>query len=166
MSSMIYESAKLKVAMEACGKGLKFSFSGSIDEDFHCENLLKQTPLEVHIDFKGVKMINSCGIREWVKYVEKIGSKTPIFYYNCPQIIVQQMNMVAGFLTSSSTVKTFAGPYFCEACDEEHVLPLESAQLTGGKAPGMKCPSCQGEMEFDAIEKQYFQFLKIHKQAA
>jgi len=167
MSEVVYENEKLKVYMASEGSAVKFSFEGCIDEDFHCENLVSKNPAELHIDFNDVKVINSCGIREWVNFIEKLGPAVPIKYNNCPQIIVQQINMVDGFLSANASVETFFAPYFCEECDSEHVILLKGSDVATGAAPTQKCPDCNAseDMEFDAIEKQYFHFLEIKKSA-
>ena len=153
---------KLKVNIIADGDTRMISFTGSIDEEFNFLPLNQNKGKIYKFDFNELKMINSCGIREWIRFVESLGSGVQIIYYNCPQIIVQQFNMVAGFLTANAKVATFYAPYFCEESDEEEAIILDATQIVNFKAP-KKTTLVDGsevELEFDAIEEQYFNFLK------
>jgi len=153
---------KLKYNIKSDGNVRMISFTGSIDEEFDFSPLNQNIGKIYKIDFNELKMINSCGIREWIRFVESLGSGVQITYYNCPQIIVQQFNMVAGFLSSNAKVATFYAPYFCEESDEEEVVLLDASQIVNLKAP-KKTTIVDGsevELEFDAIEEQYFHFLK------
>src|SRR5690606_24148577 len=97
-------------------------------------------------------MINSCGIREWIQFLEKIPEKCTVVYNNCPQIIIEQINMVHGFFRKGAVIGSFYAPYFCESCDKEEKVHLKSEQVKSKKAPVIKCSKCGSDMEFDAIE--------------
>lgn len=152
---------KVEIQIEENDSLKTLTFIGSIDEEFDFKDLISDAT-QLIVDFKGLKMINSCGIREWINYIEKQGSNTKIIYINCPQIIIQQMNMVSGFLTENAEVKSFYAPYYCEDSDEEKMILLESQNITDGKAPVItqEVNGENVELEFDAIEEQYFKFLK------
>ena len=71
--------------------------------------------------------------------------------------------MVKGFLPENCAVKSFYAPYYCEGCDIEDEKYLTPDQVTDKKAPEFKCGVCGGDdniMEFDAIESQFFNFIK------
>jgi hypothetical protein len=156
------EMGKLRVDIVNEGDKRKLSIFGNINEDLDIQKISQDKGNSYIVDFGGVKMINSCGIREWIRFVEAIGKNTPIEYHNCPQIIVQQMNMVAGFLSAQAKVISFYAPYFCEDNDEERHVLIQTSQVVGGKAPKVttQVNGQTVEMEFDAIEDQYFKFLK------
>lgn len=151
---------KVEINVEDQGATRVLTFNGTIDEEFDYKELLGTFEV-ISVDFKNLKMINSCGIREWINYIEKLGSATQIQYKNCPQIIIQQMNMVSGFLTSNAKVETFYAPYYCEETDEEKMILLDSKNIQDGKAPTItqEINGENVELEFDAIEEQYFKFL-------
>jgi hypothetical protein len=153
---------KLRYNVKVDGDVRIISFTGNIDEDFNYEELLQNKGKNYKLDLNEIKMINSCGIREWVHFVEKLGSDVKIEYYNCPQIIIQQMNLVSGFLTANAEIKSFYAPYFCEDNDEEKSVLLQSSQIVNFKAPVIttNVDGQEVEMEFDAIEDQFFKFLK------
>lgn len=136
---------------------VKFNLSGQIDEDFVPDTILKNTRKSMIINFQAINMINSCGVREWINLLEKIsGSK--ILYQECPQIVIEQINMVHGFINENSTVESFFAPYYSEKNDKVVKILLQSSQVINSKAPKIEVDS--EELEFDAIEAQYFQFLK------
>ncbi len=153
---------KLKFQINVDGDKRMIAFTGAIDEDFVFDSILENKGTHYLIDFNELKMINSCGIREWIRFVEQLGPSIQIEYYNCPQIIIQQMNMVSGFLSSNATVKTFYAPYYCEDNDEEKHVLLKSEDIKNNQAPQVftEVDGEKAEMEFDAIEEQYFKFLK------
>jgi hypothetical protein len=138
---------------------LKVELTGAIDEDADFKELIGLEQKSITFDFEKVSMINSCGIREWIKFLENIPEKTHIYYNNCPQIIIEQINMVHGFFRKGASINSFYAPYYCEKCDKESKVHLKSEQVKGRKAPKMACPICAENMDFDAIEAQYFSFL-------
>ena len=107
-------------------------------------------------------MINSCGIREWIKYIQEVEG-ADVFYVNCPQIVIEQVNMVHGFIRKGIVVESFYAPYYCVGCDVAKKILLKSSEMISLKAPIIHCDECKNVLEFDAIEKQYFSFLNQGK---
>lgn len=138
---------------------LRVELIGAIDEDVDFKELIGLEQKTVSFDFNQVSMINSCGIREWIRFMEKIPEKSTVIYKNCPQIIIEQMNMVHGFFRKGSQIESFYAPYFCESCNKEAKVHILASQVKNRKAPKENCPTCNEEMEFDAMEAQYFSFL-------
>ncbi len=140
------------------------TLDGHIDEDANLENIPIGKGGELHIDFQKVVAINSCGIREWIKWLGKIPSNKQIVYINCPKIIVDQANMVAGFVPSNGKIKSFYVPYYCEDTDSEKmVLFTEGKEFNGSEVnppENIKDEDTGKEMEMDVIEAKYFKFLK------
>lgn len=156
----VINQSKAQINLEDQGSTRNISISGIIDEEFSYKELLGDFS-QMSVDFKELKVINSCGIREWINFIEKLGNAVEISYHNCPQIIIQQMNMVAGFLSKNAKVISFYAPYYCEESDEEKMVLLESKNIENNKAPVIT-QDVNGEsveLEFDAIEEQYFKFL-------
>ncbi|MCX6109989.1 MAG: hypothetical protein NTZ90_10355 [Proteobacteria bacterium] len=153
-------SSKFHVtATEKSGEA-QLSFAGVIDEDVDFTQIKLPECKVYTFNFDGVKGINSCGIREWVHFSESLPAAAKLVYQNCTQIIIEQINMVAGFFRAGSEVQNFYAPYFCESCDREQKVLITAAAVAGLAAPSVNCPECKAEMEFDAIEEQYFRFLK------
>lgn len=138
---------------------LNVELVGAIDEDADFKELEGLDQKKISFDFDKITMINSCGIREWIKFLEVLPEKSEIVYKNCPQIIIEQINMVHGFIRKGASIESFYAPYFCENCNKENKIHLKADQVKNKKAPKMECPTCGDEMDFDAIEAQYFSFL-------
>jgi DNA-directed RNA polymerase subunit RPC12/RpoP len=151
---------RLQINKQILQDELNVELIGAIDEDSDFNELLGLEQKKISFDFNQVNMINSCGIREWIKFLEKIPSSTNVTYNNCPQIIIEQINMVHGFFRQGASINSFYAPYFCESCDKEVKVHLTADMVKNRKAPKMECPKCGSEMEFDAIESQYFSFLR------
>ena len=154
-------SDKLKIKIENKGEEVLIQFAGPIDEDSSFEDISKLSSQKIVFDFENVSLINSCGIREWINFIEALDSGISFSYINCRQIIIEQINMVKGFIREGSRVDTFYAPYYCETCDDEYKIHLNHNDIVDSKAPKVSCPKCSKEdIEFDAIEEQFFQFTK------
>jgi anti-anti-sigma regulatory factor len=156
------EMGQLKFFSEKSGNSLVIHIEGSINEDLVIEQAAELRHPHIIFDMQKVKMINSCGIREWIRMLEKHGPDAQFEYVNVPQIVIQQMNMISGFLTKNAKVITFYAPYFIEDLDEERQILLKSEEIKDFKAPKMTATvdGTEYELDFDAIEDQYFRFLK------
>jgi DNA-directed RNA polymerase subunit RPC12/RpoP len=152
---------KLKIVKQLIENNLHIHLSGIIDEDADFTPISGLDQPKISFDFKEITLLNSCGIREWISFINKIPDASRIHYTNCPQIIIEQINMVHGFFKTGSTIESFYGPYYCSSCDKESKILLKKTDIKNQKAPSQTCPHCQApNMEFDALEEQYFHFLK------
>ena len=153
---------KFDVKIENAGTEWKVALSGVQEEDagLNPQNLAGAPAIELQLG--AVKSINSCGIREWIKWMGTAGA-VPVQYYKCPKIIVDQINMVQGFLPANGKVMSFYVPYYSdEAGTEKNIL------FTHGKEYGdqglQEPPDVKDEggnaMEMDVVEAKYFKFLK------
>lgn len=153
---------KCRVVIEKEGSGAKVTVSGVIDEDmdFQTAPLVGYSNLELYLG--DVKGINSCGIREWIRWVGTAKDK-PVIYHQCSKIIVDQINMVRGFLPEGGRVASFYVPYFNEDSGEEkNILFREGVEYQGAdlKPPANILDNAGNEMEMDVVEAKYFKFLK------
>ena len=139
------------------------TLTGQLDEDASFEKVEFGESPKVVIDLNGINSINSCGIREWIKWVKEIPATATISYKNCPKVIIDQINMVVGFLPENASVESFYVPYYCESSGSEKMVLFEKGkEFDGGeiKEPEIKCDETGDEMEMDVIESKYFGFLK------
>lgn len=151
-------SQKLSINFRITGDEVHVELIGVIDEDATFDKIQDLKMSKFVFDFNKVNMINSCGIREWIKYLQELEG-ADIIYLNCPQIIIEQVNMVHGFIRKGIVVESFFAPYFCANCDTEKKILLKNVEVAHSKAPVKQCNTCKSDLEFDAIEKQYFSFL-------
>jgi hypothetical protein len=152
---------KLKIDRKDEGDHSFLALKGIIDEESDFKDSFSNLKKNVIVNLEGVEMINSCGVREWIKTISKLPAQTKIEYDKCAPRMVEQINYVSNFL-GSGVVTSFYAPYFCQKCKREVNVLLTSKSL--GKdppfeAPSQKCPSCKGTLEFDDVEEEYFSFL-------
>jgi anti-anti-sigma regulatory factor len=133
---------------------------GAIDED---ANFAQATVdgASVIVDLGGVTAINSVGIREWIKWTKALPAGCKMTVRNCPKIIVDQINMVLGFLPAGTVVESFYVPYYSEASgNEKMVLFLNGREFKDGKVSPPDVNDEGGQpMEMDVIESKYFKFV-------
>jgi hypothetical protein len=153
--------SKFDVKVNKADDGITLAIDGIIDEDANFSNYALNDAKKITMNLLNVKSINSCGIREWVKWIETAGS-APLIYQQCPKVIVDQINMVQGFLPKTGSVESFFVPYYNEdSGSEKNVLFSKGKEFSesGITAPVIKDDS-GNEMEMDVIETKYFKFLK------
>lgn len=140
--------------------------SGTIDEDNTLAGSLKKIEgRTVVIDLSGVERINSCGVRDWVNWLNDLeGVGKSVVLVRCSPCIVTQINLVHNF-TGKGHVKSFFAPYYCGKCDKEQLKLLQVEGFAGNthpRAPDCRADACQNvpcELQFDDIEDSYFAFL-------
>jgi hypothetical protein len=147
------------------GGTLVMAFSGQIDEDANFGGVDFGGASDIVLDLDKVNSINSCGIREWIKWIRTAPGGSKITYRNCPKVIVDQINMVAGFLPENGSVESFYVPYYCEESGSEKMVLFRKGsefQESGELNPPseVKCDESGEEMEMDVIEAKYFKFIK------
>lgn len=134
-------------------------FSGAINEDSDFSVLDNLEETNIIFDLDKVVSINSCGIREWIKFQNNLPANLQITYTNCPQVVVEQMNIIKGFIKDGGVIESFYAPYYNETKDEEKIVLIKPDQVVDNKAPEIKDED-GNLLEFDDIPSQYFNFLK------
>ncbi|MSP73665.1 MAG: anti-sigma factor antagonist [Myxococcales bacterium] len=140
--------------------------SGVIDEDNTlAASARKIDGTTVVVDLGGVERINSCGVRDWVNWLNDLEAKgKTVVLARCSPCIVNQMNLVHNF-AGRAVVKSFFAPYFCGRCDREQLRLVQVDQFTSASPPvapqvrGEACQRVPCELTFDDIEESYFAFL-------
>ena len=151
--------SSLNVIVTKDDSGTKVVLEGQINEDSDfsaLENLKGDTLI---LNLKNITHINSCGIRDWVEVQKNSFQFNKVIYQECPQVIIEQMNIVSGFIHKNGSIESFYAPYYNEAKDEEVKILLTPDEVVSSKAP-VKKDQDGNELEFDDIEVQYFSFLK------
>lgn len=154
--------AKFDVKMNKAGEKLNVVMEGSIDEDADFTQLNLAGASQIEIELGGLKSINSCGIREWIKWLGT-APEAKITFNECPKVIVDQINMVDGFLPNNAKVESFFVPYYNdEAGSEKNVLFRHGAEFNENTVnPPANVQDEEGNaMEMDVIESKYFKFIK------
>lgn len=136
--------------------------SGVIDEDTDFTKFDISSAKALKLELAGIKSINSCGIRDWIKWLSSSPAQAIVFN-DCPKVIVDQINMVQGFLPANGRVSSFYVPYFSEETDEEKqiLFRLGTEYAEDGKISAPEVNDSSGNaMEMDIVESKYFKFLQ------
>ncbi|MGZ3749045.1 MAG: hypothetical protein ACXWRE_16210, partial [Pseudobdellovibrionaceae bacterium] len=152
--------AKFDVKLNKAGEKVDVILAGSIDEDADFNQANLSGAGQIDIEMTGLKSINSCGIREWIKWLSAVPS-AKITFKGCPKVIVDQINMVDGFLPANAKVQSFFVPYYNdEAGSEKNVLFRLGEEFTENSVnPPATVKDNEGnDMEMDVIESKYFKF--------
>lgn len=153
------------------GPVLKVSISGSINESAKFPESLNWGPIDqFDFDFEGLQYINSYGIYCWVQWFNQLTTtypEIPIFFHHCPQVLVDQVNNVDGFLPHGDTrIESLYVPYYCEETEDCHQVLFRNGQEYDldhpdkpVNFPEAKCPDTDEALELDILPEKYFHFL-------
>ncbi len=154
--------SKLQFTEQTIDGKLVLNFTGQIDESFPQQLAERQYNQPLIINLDNLKMINSLGIREWIKFINS-ASSTKVEISHCPKIFIDQVNMVQGFITSNCEIISFYVPYFNEDENlEKNILFKKGVHFGSGNLnvePVIKTED-NIELELDVVEQKYFKFLK------
>ncbi len=137
--------------------------SGQIDESFSEELIKLAYQPEIILDLTLVESINSLGIRDWIKFLNELHHHR-IYLKHCPKVIIDQINMVQGFLPKHCRVVSFFIPYFNKESHLEKNVLIEldqSREITLEKLCVEKSIFDENKREFeiDVVTQKYFKFL-------
>jgi hypothetical protein len=137
------------------------TITGVIDENADLSPLTRLGTRPVRIHMKGVRRINSFGVRTWIDAIRQIHPATRMRIIHAPPPVVDQCNMVSGFC-GHGRLESFYAPMTCAECDEQVDQLFETAacRANGGRLPATPCPRCGRPMEVDDLEEQYLLFVR------
>lgn len=143
---------------------INVEIEGLINEEIRLPKLDLKGAKKVVFDFDKVDAINSIGVKMWIGFLMDIPRGMPTAYKNCRRVVVDQMNMVAGFRPLYFDVESFYVPYMCDTCVT--IVPalyqLEREYESMGKIrhpEKVMCPKCNVPTKMDVIEAKYFRFI-------
>lgn len=145
--------------VDGAGGVALYRLIGIVDE--HADlGFLARLAGRAQISLKGVRRINSFGVRAWIDAIRKVPADATFEFIECPPPVIDQMNMVSGFL-GRGKVSSFFAPMACEACTNEQDVLFNVADCKeSGRLPAVACSRCSKPLELDDIEDQYLLFLK------
>lgn len=139
-------------------------FFGNIDENASFTGAILDGTKDLVIDLDKVEAINSCGIRDWIQWLKSAPLDAKIEYRNCPKVIVDQMNMIKGFLPANASVESFYVPYYSADSDKEKmILYRRGTDFSDGSVNIQDTytdPETNDEYEIDVLPDKYFRFIK------
>ena len=154
-------------------KKLRLSIFGYLNEDSVLpDDLVNVSELtELHVDFKNLEFINSTGIKLWISFVSNLeeNPSLKIYFHNCRTIIVNQINLIYGFLPKNAEVCSVYVPVYCSSCDSSYdiLYDIVEGQFDEKKVAEKimdkavrEYSSCERNLELDIVPRLYFKFLK------
>lgn len=155
---------QLKVNENRKGAQLTLEFFGHVDEDADFNKYKLDGASDITLDLGGITAINSCGIREWIKWIRGAPTGAKLTYSKCQKAIVDQINMVGGFLPKGAVVQSFYVPYFCEGCETVTAVLLSNGKEFGSGplkvGESIACSNCTKPANLDVVQSQYFRFIQ------
>ena len=157
--------------LETNNNSLTIELWGNIDDQAELPDKLDLNQIKVvKFDFGGVLFINSVGIAKWISYMGSFeaNSNLKIEFYNCPKVIIDQVNSILGFLPKNGEVVSFHLPIFCTQCKDTFHITKESNNFDPSsidlskEVTEKKCenfPGCRKNFEVDVTEASFFRFL-------
>ena len=154
---------RLTVTVDKQADGELMTLTGEVDDQATLSDLTAQLGTKVIVDLKGVRFINSVGVREWIVFLSSLAERgASVVLRNCSEPMVHQMSMVVE-ARGSADVESFCAPFLCDDCASERSLVLDVKQhlteLKARRVPAQKCPDCSGTMRFDDFPNRYLLFL-------
>ena len=173
MSALVLsDNGTFRVEVETSSQTLLICPIGPINEDVQFKSVLDligqlgEKINHVIVDLGKVISMNSVGVRTWILFLEQLQHrKENVIFTKVNEIFIEQASIVPNLLGKIGTpIRDFYVPYYCSLCEtsERSLVPPEDLPFVQNRfqAPKKKCKNCQGELELDAIEEEYFGFVK------
>jgi hypothetical protein len=153
---------QLKITHQKDDRGSILRFSGLIDEEARFPDLEGELGERVLLDLEGVERINSCGVRDWIRWIGARPFSLKVEFEKCSPTFVEQANCVRGIIPGGAKIHSFHVPYFCGGCRElsRRLVDIPPGGGTVALPPEIPCEKCGGRAEVDVIEDDYLSFLK------
>ncbi len=143
---------------EGCGKILK--------------PLVDTCSINCIFNFRNVTHTNTCGVAEWMEFMQLFVKNRNITFVEVPPSIVMLINMIPLF-RSGAEIKSVYRSYFCRNCQDEQWDLLEH----GGNMPDPKliqngpdmfaqsnCRKCNREITAEVSSEEFLGFLLTNEQ--
>jgi len=174
MTTVLTDNGKLRVEYGLQGAVLMVRPVGTLDEDVNFSILVElikdigNAITLIQFDLGFVTGLNSCGVREWLLFIERVGPLTGLAFINVNELFIEQANMISNlFGKRGNPILSFQAPYHCTLCNVEATILLDPTQIKFKGVlpvpPPASCPKCSTPMEFDSLEDEYFHFIKRMK---
>nr|BFD68170.1 hypothetical protein HAGR004_31920 [Bdellovibrio sp. HAGR004] len=152
------------------GSLIEISLEGPISEKTSLFDINLQTYKEIKLNLSKVTFINSIGVKNWILWTLRVPKNAKLYLEECPFVIVNQVNIVHGFVPQGAAITSFLAPYLCDSCSHEQIVKLsqnvhyiyasDQSQASIKLPEDLKCAKCGGTMEPDFIVEKTFSFLK------
>jgi len=164
MASKDGQDRSLSWAVEATPDGTRISLRGAFDETSDFSAIDLSGGGQVVFDTAAVRLINSWGARQWIRFLRAIPEGVEFCFVNASTVFIKHCNMVTDMLGRGS-IMSFAAPYACDGCERSSEHLLQVAELSGmvvQQPPQFRCPDCGGVERLDEMPARYFAFMGVH----
>ncbi|MEK2690813.1 hypothetical protein [Bdellovibrio sp. GT3] len=151
------------------GDAIEIFLEGPISEKTELFDVKIQNFKNIKLNLSKVTFINSIGVKNWISWTVRFSLGTKLVMEECPYVIVNQVNIVHGFVPKGTVIASFIAPFLCESCAFEMTMKLENDvhykyavnQLPHEvHLPDLTCTKCASPMEPDFMVEKIFSFLK------
>jgi anti-anti-sigma regulatory factor len=137
---VLMESYKIKSDDET----LNIELNENIDEHSSFEGINVEKYKKVVVDFNNVHLMNSCGIREWVKFVIRLNKSQLLVFKNCPYIIIDTLSTIPAFTTEQTYIKSVLLDWECHNTKSHKITTFDIDSDTF--IDGIPCDNCSESM--------------------
>jgi hypothetical protein len=161
-----------RIELAIVGMAVQLRFTGFMNEDVNFGGIVPwinefgQGRTNLLLDLGNLTQMNSCGVREWLMFLEQIRAAKLTFSFTViSEAFADNANSVIDLLgPRGTTIGSFHAPYYCGTCQMRtmKVLRTEDLRVDSGAfaPPEENCTRCGNKLEFDGIEEEYFFFLQ------
>jgi ABC-type transporter Mla MlaB component len=157
--------SELKLFNSTHQKTMNLKLSGKINEEATIEDYDYSQFEVLRVDLHEVSSINSVGVRTWLKWIAKIPKDKQLVFFNVPKILVDQCNMIRGFIPVWAKIESFEVPYYCPSCEAvtKKMIINQSTEYHLFVVKSIPCGQCQKDTELDVVAESFFRFLNAKK---
>jgi len=152
------------------------SFRGYLDETAQLPSYESLANLKSLVfNFDGSRIINSSGIKMWVQLMSQLAllKDLKIVFQNCHPLILDQINLIEGFLPKNAEVESLYVMLFCEKCEKEFDVCKKVSDIRPGLGMAIRdlkeldCenfPECRKFITLDMHPDKTLSFLRRTKE--
>jgi hypothetical protein len=169
-ASLVASGDAFRIEAEPAKGSIIIRSIGLINEDVNFGTVLEfiETlsikPEFVFFDMGGITRINSCGVREWLLFLQRVQSRYRCGFTKANEAFADVAGSIPTVFGSPGLpVGEIEAPFFCSKCNKRFLSSLKPALIFKAgnlELPPQSCPQCATVMEFDGLEEEYFSFLK------
>ncbi len=104
------------------------TLDGIIDENFHYDELIAKLPTEnrqpLRVNLKGIKRINSMGIRQWYYFVKNLEWPTPVLLEECSSVFTDFLSNTKE-MSQGCQVKSIYMAVWCPECEDDFDVRID-----------------------------------------
>lgn len=129
-------------------KGDTHHLIGAIDEFADLQQLVTTTDPVLKINLRGIKSINSLGLRKFIELMRELGNRA-VEFVECSAVFVEAVNTVplaVGGQKRIGRIKSVLAPMNCEGQHRQGVvMQIASVGIEDGMVtlPATTCPVCR-----------------------